>query len=100
MSRASAAKYVLYGVSAPHHMIWILWAVMLVTHGAFSRWVRTAPSYAKASVLGDVLLIAIGLMTVDQLQGVSILDVLRIGLFFVAFATAGRQLMASCLRAN
>jgi hypothetical protein len=81
-------------------MIWILWAIMLVTHGAFSRWAQTARSYAKASLLGDVLLIAISLVTVDQLQGLGLLDVLRLGLFFVAFGTAGRQLMASVLRAD
>ena len=80
-------------------MIWILWAVMLVTHGALTRWAQTARSYANASLVGDVLLITIGLITVDQLQGLSFLDMLRIGLFFVAFATAGRQLMASLLRA-
>ncbi len=81
-------------------MIWILWAVMLVTHGAFSRWVaQTTRTYAKASIVGDVLLISIGLITVDQLQGLAPLDVLRLGLFFVAFGTAGRQLMASVLRA-
>lgn len=87
-------------VNAPHLMIWILWAVMLVTHGAFSRWAQATRSYAKASLVGDVLLIAIGLITVDQLQGLAFLDMLRIGLFFVAFATAGRQLMTSCLRAD
>ena len=80
-------------------MIWILWAVLLVTHGAFARWAQTARAYAKASLVGDVLLITIGLITIDQLQGLSFLDMLRIGLFFVAFATAGRQLMASFLRA-
>ena len=87
-------------------MIWTLWAVMLITHGAFARWAQTtryaqtARRYAKASVVGDVLLIAIALITVDQLQGLGILDIVRVGLFFVAFAGAGRQLMASCLRAD
>jgi hypothetical protein len=37
------------------------------------------------------------LITVDQLQSMEILDVLRVGVFFVAFGTAGRQLMNSFL---
>lgn len=93
-----AAECVFLGITAPPLMIWILWAAMLVTHGAFSRWARTTRSYAKASLIGDVLLIAISLITVDQLQDFSFLDMLRLGLFFVAFGTAGRQLMASFLR--
>jgi hypothetical protein len=79
-------------------MIWILWAIMLLSHGALARWAQNARSYAQISILGDVLLIAIGLITVDQLQGLGIIDVLRIGLFFVAFGAAGRQLMGSFLK--
>ncbi len=79
-------------------MIWILWAFMLLSHGAFARWAQTARSFAKVSVLGDVLLIAIGLLTLDQLQGLGIVDIARIGVFFVAFGMAGRQLMSSLLK--
>jgi hypothetical protein len=79
-------------------MIWILWAIMLLGHGAFARWAQTARGYAKVAILGDLLLIAIGLITVDQLQGLGIVDVVRIGLFFVAFGAAGRQLMGSFLK--
>jgi hypothetical protein len=79
-------------------MIWIFWAIMLLGHGALVRWAPTTRSYAKVAILGDVLLIAIGLITLDQLQGLGISDVLRIGLFFVAFGVAGRQLMGSLLK--
>ena len=80
-------------------MIWILWALMLVAHGAISRWAQIARSYAKAAVLGDVLLIAVALITIDQLQGLGIEEILRVGLFFTAFGWAGRQLMGSVLKA-
>lgn len=79
-------------------MIWILWALMLLAHGAFACWAQTTRSYAKVSVLGDVLLIAIALVTLDQLQGLGLLDFVRIGLFFIAFGVAGRQLMSSLLK--
>jgi hypothetical protein len=79
-------------------MIWIAWALLLVSHGALSRWAQTANSYAKVSVLGDVMLIAVALITVDQLQGLAFADVLRVGAFFTAFGWAGRQLMGSVLR--
>jgi hypothetical protein len=79
-------------------MIWILWALLLIAHGAVSRWAQTARSYANASVLGDVLLIAVGLITVDQLQGLGIVEILRVGVFFTAFGWVGRQLMGSLLR--
>jgi hypothetical protein len=79
-------------------MIWILWALMLISHGALTRWAKTARSYAVASVFGDVLLIAIALLTIDQLQGLSMLNLLRVGVFFVAFGYAGQQLMGSVLR--
>jgi hypothetical protein len=79
-------------------MIWFLWALMLIAHGAISRWAQTARSYARASVLGDVLLIAVALITIDQLQGLGIEEILRVGLFFTAFGWAGRQLMGSVLK--
>jgi hypothetical protein len=81
-------------------MIWIVWALLLVSHGALSRWAQTADSYAKVSVLGDVVLIAVALMTVDQLQGLGFAEVLRIGVFFTAFGWAGRQLMGSVLKSS
>ena len=79
-------------------MIWILWALLLIAHGAISRWAQTARSYAKAAVLGDVLLIAVALITIDQLQGLGIEEILRVGVFFTAFGWAGRQLMGSVLK--
>ncbi len=79
-------------------MIWILWAFMLLTHGALARWAQTARRYAQISILGDVLLIAIGLVTLDQLQGLGVADMARIGVFFVAFGAAGRHLMGSLLK--
>jgi hypothetical protein len=78
-------------------MIWIVWALLLISHGALSRWAQTAASYAKVSVLGDVLLIAVALITVDQLQGLGSAEVLRVGVFFTAFGWTGRQLMGSVL---
>jgi hypothetical protein len=78
-------------------MTWIFWAVLLITHGALSRWAKASRFYAPASVIADGILIAIALITVDQLQGLGILDALRIGAFFIAFGTAGRQLMHSVL---
>jgi hypothetical protein len=81
-------------------MIWIVWALLLVSHGALSRWAQTADSYAKVSVLGDVLLIAVALITVDQLQGLGFAEVLRIGVFFTAFGWVGRQLMGSVLKSS
>jgi len=78
-------------------MTWIFWAVLLLTHGALSRWAKGSRFYAPASVVADGILIAIALITVNQLQGLGVLDVLRIGVFFVAFGTARRQLMHSVL---
>jgi len=78
-------------------MTWILWAMLLTTHGALSRWARGSRFYAPASIVTDGILIAVALITVDQLQGLGILDVLRIGVFFIAFGTAGSQLMHSVL---
>ena len=79
-------------------VIWTLWAVLLITHGAFSRWVETVEDRAKIAVLGDVVLIAIALITIDQLQGLDLANFVRVGLFFTAFGWAGRQLMGSLLR--
>jgi hypothetical protein len=79
-------------------MIWILWALLLIAHGAISRWAPTARSYAKAAVLGDVLLGAVALITIDQLQGLTVEEIVRIGVFFTAFGWAGRQLMGSVLK--
>jgi hypothetical protein len=78
-------------------MTWIVWALMLITHGGFSRWAKSSRFYALASLFADALLIAIALITVEQLQGLGILEILRVGLFFVAFAGAGQQLMHSVL---
>ena len=85
-------------------MLWIVWALLLIGHGALSRWVervrlaKTVGAYAKAALLGDVLLIAIGLITLDQLQGMGVSEVVRVGVFFVAFGGSGRQLMGSVLK--
>jgi hypothetical protein len=78
-------------------MTWILWAALLLTHGALSRWAKASRFYAPASIIADGILIAIALITVEQLQGLGIPDILRIGAFFIAFGTAGRQLMHSLL---
>jgi hypothetical protein len=79
-------------------MIWTVWALLLVAHGAFSGWVRAASRHALLPTLGDALLIAIGLMTVSQLQGLEPREFLWVGAFFVAFGMAGRQLMNNILR--
>jgi hypothetical protein len=78
-------------------MIWILWAVLLLAHGALARWAKGSRFFAPVSVVADGIMIAVALITVDQLQDMNVLDTLRIGLFFVAFGTAGRQLMNSLL---
>ena len=78
-------------------MMWSMWALMLITHGAFSRWAEAASRFALVSIFGDVLIIAIALITLDQLQGFGAGEFLRIGLFFVAFGFCGRQLMNSVL---
>jgi len=77
---------------------WTLWAVLLIAHGAFTRWARTAARYATVSIFGDALLIAIALITLDQLQQADSTDFVRIGLFFVAFGFLGRQMMGSLLK--
>jgi hypothetical protein len=78
-------------------MTWILWAVLLLTHGALSRWAQGSRFFAPVSIVTDGILIAIALLTIDQLQGAGVVQALRIGVFFVAFGTAGRQLMHSVL---
>jgi hypothetical protein len=78
-------------------MTWIFWAALLLTHGALSRWAKGSHFFAPVSIVTDGILIAIGLITIDQLQGLGIADVLRVGVFFIAFGTAGRQLMHSVL---
>lgn len=77
--------------------MWTLWALLLISHGALSRWVQEAPCHPVVSTSCDVLLIAIGVLTVSQLQHLATTDVLRAGLFFVAFGYSGRRLMASLL---
>jgi hypothetical protein len=79
-------------------MTWTLWAALLIVHGAFSRWAESGSHYALISIFTDGLLIAIGLVTLERLQGLGLVDILRIGLFFAVFGVAGRQLMHSLLR--
>ena len=78
-------------------MTWILWTVLLLTHGALSRWAKSSRYFASASMVADGILIAIALITMEQLQDLKVLEVARIGVFFIAFGTAGRQLMHSVL---
>jgi hypothetical protein len=78
-------------------MTWTLWAVLLLIHGALSRWAKGSRFHAPASIVADGILIAIALITMEQLQDLEVLEVLRIGVFFIAFGTAGRQLMNSVL---
>ena len=74
-------------------MIWIVWAFLLVSHGAISRFAQTSRHLPLMAFCGDVLLVGIALITLAQLQGMSVADTLRIGVFFAAFGTSGRQLM-------
>jgi hypothetical protein len=76
---------------------WIFWAVLLIAHGALSRWAKGSRFFAPASIVADGMLIAIALITMAQLQDLQVAEVLRIGAFFIAFGTAGRQLMNSVL---
>jgi hypothetical protein len=78
-------------------MSWTIWALLLLTHGAFSRWARTSARYALMTTCADALLLAIALITIDRLQGLGLVEILRIGTFFVAFGMAGRQLMGGML---
>ncbi len=78
-------------------MFWTIWALLLVAHGALSRWVQSRSAQPLAATCGDVLLIAIGLLTIDQLQELGAPAVVRVGLFFVAFGYSGRQLVGCFL---
>jgi hypothetical protein len=78
-------------------MTWILWALMLITHGGYRRWAKTSRFYAAASIIGDGLLLAIGLITIERIEGMSLLEIFRVGVFFTAFAVAGQQLVHSVL---
>lgn len=85
-------------------MTWIFWAALLLAHGALSRWAKglryhtkLGRFFAPTAVVADGMLIAVALITMDQLQGLGLQDVLRVGIFFIAFGTAGRQLMDSVL---
>jgi|HubBroStandDraft_5_1064220.scaffolds.fasta_scaffold1337338_2 hypothetical protein len=79
-------------------MIWTVWAVMLVAHGAYARWAKTTRRYAALAIIADALLIAIAVLTIDQIQDLSAPEWVRIGVFFVAFGVAGRELMGGVLR--
>ncbi len=76
---------------------WTLWAVLLLAHGALSQWAKASRFYAPDSMVADGILIAIALITMAQLQDLQVAEVLRIGVFFIAFGTAGRQLMGIVL---
>jgi hypothetical protein len=76
---------------------WIFWAVLLLAHGALTRWAKGSRHFAAASMVADGILIAIALITMEQLQDLEVHEVLRIGVFFIAFGTAGRRLMDSVL---
>jgi hypothetical protein len=78
-------------------MISILWATLLLAHGALSRWAKSSRFHVTVSLVADCILIAAALITLDVLQGLTVLETARIGLFFIAFGTAGRQLMHSVL---
>ena len=80
-------------------MFWTIWALLLLMHGALRRWAQSRTVQPFAATCSDVLLIAIGLLTIDQLQGLGVAAVVRVGLFFVAFGYSGRQL-AGCLLAR
>lgn len=78
-------------------MNWTIWALLLIAHGAFTRWVQAMPRHPLVTTANDVLLIAIGLLTVSQLQGLAGPDILRVGIFFVAFGYSGRRLTSTLL---
>ncbi len=74
-------------------MFWIVWAFLLVSHGAIARFAQNSRELPMMAFCGDVLLVGIALITVAQLQGMSVADTVRIGVFFAAFGASGRQLM-------
>lgn len=78
-------------------MFWTIWALLLIGHGALSRWVQVRPPHPLTATLSDVLLIAIGVLTVSQLQDLTAPDILRVGAFFVAFGCSGRRLTNTVL---
>ena len=78
-------------------MFWTIWALLLIGHGALSRWVQVTPRHPLTATLSDVLLIAIGVLTVSQLQELTTPDILRVGVFFVAFGCSGRRLTNTVL---
>jgi hypothetical protein len=59
---------------------------------------RTRISVAGRATPLLVLLIAIALITLDQLQGMGVAEVLRVGVFFAACGGSGRQFMGSVLK--
>jgi hypothetical protein len=79
-------------------MVWTVWAFMLVTHGAYARWAKSTTRYAALAVIADALLVVIAFVTIAQIQDLHGVDLLRIGIFFVAFGVAGRQFMNGVLR--
>lgn len=78
-------------------MFWSFWALLLIGHGALSRWVEVTPRRPLTATVSDVLLLAIGVLTVSQLQELPAPDILRLGLFFVAFGCSGRRLTNAVL---
>jgi 2-methylisocitrate lyase-like PEP mutase family enzyme len=79
-------------------MIWTVWALMIVAHGAYARWVRTMSRHAAFAAIADGLLVVIAIVTIAQIQDLRVAELLRIGVFFVAFGVAGRQFMNAVLR--
>ena len=71
---------------------------MLVIHGAYARWARATRRYAAFAAVADALLVVIALVTIAQIQDLRGADLARIGVFFVAFGVAGRELMNGVLR--
>jgi hypothetical protein len=81
-------------------MIWTVWALMLVAHGAYARWARTMSRHAAFAAVADGLLVVIAIVTIAQIQDMRGTDLLRIGVFFVAFGVAGREFMKGVLRSQ
>jgi 2-methylisocitrate lyase-like PEP mutase family enzyme len=79
-------------------MIWTVWALLLVAHGAYARWAKNTSRGAAFAAVADALLVVIAIVTIAQIQDLSGADLARIGIFFVAFGVAGRQFMNGVLR--
>jgi 2-methylisocitrate lyase-like PEP mutase family enzyme len=79
-------------------MIWIVWALMLVAHGAYARWAQVTSRSAAFAAIADALLVVIAIVTIAQIQDLRGADLARIGVFFVAFGVAGREFMTGLLR--